>query len=168
MKKLLLTLFLCLCFINVWGISSSSAYMTNSLTNATGNGPIVNIPFNAITFDDTSSFNLSNGQYTAPGTGTLIVTGIIEISNVGPLHKTFAAIIKNVTTSEERYVYAINPYHLQDDVPPTGYSLLPFCETMKCSSGDIFVLQVFVIGGPITVTINGGSKETRLSFNYFN
>lgn len=142
--------------------------MTNDLIKATGNGSIVNVPFDSITFDDSSSFNFSNGSYVAPGDGTLIITGIVEVSNLNSNHATFAVVIYNSTNYEQRYVYAINAYPIQDTVPPNGYSQLPFCETMKCSEGDIFYLQVFVIGGTQTVTINGGNRETRLSFNFFN
>jgi hypothetical protein len=147
---------------------SASAYLTTSLNNATGQNIIVDIPFNAVTFDDATSFNLSNGQYTCAHTGTLIITGIIEVSNVSALQKTLGVILINLTTNEPRYVYAINAYYLQDGVPPSGYSQLPFCETMKCTAGDVFALKVFVIGGTAnTVNIIGGQQETRLSMNLF-
>lgn len=168
MKKIMCALSLslmALCDASV--VVSSSAYMTSNLTNITGSSGIVSVPFNAVTFDDGSCFNTSNGQYVAPGDGTLIITGIIEVSNLSSSHNTFAAIVVNTTTSEQRYVYAINAFPIQDAVPPSGYSQMPFSETMKCSNGDVFVLKVFVIGGTQTVTINGGVAETRLSMNFF-
>lgn len=154
-------------FLEAGVVQSSSAYLTSNLTNATGNGPIVAVPFDAVTFDSGSCFNLSNGEYTAPGNGTLIITGICEISNLSSNHNTWGVYILNVTQSEQRYVFAINPYPIQDTVPPSGYSQLPFSETMRCSQGDVFVLKCFVQGGTQTVTINGGNRETRLSMNFF-
>ncbi len=148
-------------------VSSSSAYLTANLTNATGNGPVVAIPFDAVSFDDASCFNLSNGQYTAPGDGTLIINGVVEIANLSSNHNTLGVVVRNSTRSEQRYMYAINPYPIQDTVPPSGYSQLPYATTMKCTEGDIFILQVFVIGGTQTVNIIGGLAETRFSLNYF-
>lgn len=167
MKKaiLIITFFLFICY-SVSAVISSSAYLTSNLINATGNGPIVYVPFNAVTFDDGNCFNLSNGSYIAPGNGTLIINGEIEVSNVTIDHKTLGILLYNATTSEQRYVYAINPYYLIDSVYP-GYAQIPFSETMKCSTGDIFYLIVFVQGGTQTVTIVGGNRETRLSMNFF-
>lgn len=154
------------CTVNAQLISSS-AYLTSSVNNSTGDGTILYVPFNAVTFDDANCFNLSNGTYVAPANGTLIITGIIEIANVSSTHNTFAVVLSNMTASENRYVYAINPYYLQDTVPPSGYSQLPYCETMKCSEGDVFCVMVFVIGGSKTVNVIGGMQETRLSMNFF-
>lgn len=168
MKKILVLLGVCSSFLcDASVVVSSSAYMTSSLTNATGNGPVVPIPFNAVTFDDGSCFNLTNGQYVAPGDGTLIINGVVEVSNLSSNHNTLGVLILNATSGEQRYVYAINPYPIQDTVPPSGYSQMPYAETMKCSEGDVFVLDVFVLGGTQTVTINGGNRETRLSMNFF-
>ena len=168
MKYIFVLLAIFACSIAQAGVvQSSSAYLTSSLTNATGNGPVVTVPFDAVTFDDGSCFNLSNGHYSATGDGTLLIDGVVEVSNLNSAHATFAVVVKNITTGEQRYMYAINAWPIQDAVPPSGYSQVPYACTMKCSEGDEFVLQVFVIGGTVTVTINGGAAETRFSLNYF-
>jgi hypothetical protein len=160
--------FLALVFpLKLFAVISASAYLTSSLTNCTGNGPLVYIPFNAVTFDDASSFNLSNGSYICSETGTLIINGIVEVSEIASSHTTLAVVVINQTTSEQRYVLCVNPYPILDGVPPHGYYQSSFATTMKCTEGDVFYLVVFVLGGTQTVTINGGQMETRMSYNLF-
>ena len=151
----------------IFGVVSSSAYLLTNLNNSTGDGTFIYVPFNAVSFDDGACFNLSNGHYTAPGDGTLIINGIVEVSKLSSSHQTLAIVVYNQTNSQQRYMYAINPYPLQDSVYP-GYCQLPFATTMKCSAGDVFQLLVFVIGGNKTVDLVGGQAETRLSVNFFN
>lgn len=152
--------------IHLIAVVSSSAYLSHDLIESTGNGTHVSIPFDTISFDDCHGFQ-QDGSYVAPNKGTLIITGIIEVSNLNALHKTLAVIVTNETTNEIRYLYAINPVPLQDGVPPSGYSQVPFALTMKCKKNDRFVMKVAVNGGIQTATIKGGAAETRLEFNFF-
>lgn len=141
-------------------VVSASAYLTNGLVNATGDGTHVWIPFNATVFDIGSNFNLTNGSWVAPSDGIVLINGGIEIYNLSASHNMFEYLIYNQTTTEQRYCTVKNAYV---DRNATGYYMETFSETMQCSQGDVFFLIASVYNGTKTVTITGGTRETRFN-----
>ena len=128
------------------------AYLSTSISNATGDGTNAVIICNSTSVNQSSSYNTSTGVFTAPKAGRYLLQGSIGL---GPLGMTHTSGILNIQfTSLSYQTNALNYFSIRD-----GNSNVVMCfnaqENMNAS--DQLIIGQQVQGSSKTVAILGGS-----------
>ncbi len=134
----------------------SSAFLTTDVPNATGNGAMFAIPYDATIYNDGSAYDTTTFVYTAAKTGKYTFSGTVGIIILNPT-ETQAAIFLQ-TTAQLFQIYTINPFAMSGN----GNLIIPFVKTCQMTAGDTAYVQVGVYGGAsddVTVSANNNTFE---------
>lgn len=143
-------------------IQVCSVYMANNLTNATGDGTSVWIPFDTENFDVGDNFNTSTHRFIAPEDGYYLINGAVEVSNLLSSHSTFSIQVQNETANFQNYTHSFNPYPIASTVGATNYVMFPYATILQMDADDELKVGVRVANGTKVVTVNGGYRESTL------
>ena len=127
----------------------AKAYLSASQTNATGDGTSFLIPFDTVSYDNTSSWNLGTGVYTVPTTGVYFICGALEWLKVSG---TPTEIVLNLTGTKSKTFLLMSPQGSD-----SGTLQLTFSCMDTFTAGNTISLTVQVLGSTKTSTIAGGN-----------
>jgi hypothetical protein len=129
-------------------VSSMLAYKSSGTANATGDGTTVTVVFDTVTYDQHSDYNNTTGAFTAPVTGTYMVSGNVSIQNLGTTTEWTVFVQSTLYTMFCTSNNAVN-------VGNTGLVWLPFSALVRLPAGDFIEIQVQGAGGTKNNTIFG-------------
>lgn len=124
------------------------AQLNASLGNVTGDGTVFQIPCNNVVFDQSSSYNPSNGVFTAPVTGNYLFGASINTQGLTSSMNVY--VLKCMTTAREYRLVEMGAY-----VPSSASQTLQY-------AGCIFARMNADETAYFTIRVAGGSKVVSL------
>lgn len=122
-------------------------YVSSAMSNATGDGTVVTVIFNAQTWQQGSNFNTSTGVFTCPSTGTYLITGQVTLAGLGAGHTACEMNIAGSGGTFTRQVY--NPYAMSEQTLVT----LPICGINQYTASSTIFINIGVFFSTKTVSI---------------
>lgn len=133
-----------------------SAYVSNTITNVTGDGTIYTVIYDTEVVDRNSNYNTANGVFTAPVTSKYLVVFDNLLAQVGAAH---VASQSAVVTSNRNYNTGYcNPYAMSN----SGFTSVGYQKIVDMDAGDTMSITVSVTGGTKVVDIWGGAVYSSL------
>ncbi len=127
------------------------AYLSGNQSNVTGDGTVYTIPFDSTSVNTGSAFNTGTGVFTAPSTGTYLITGTVYLVELASFAGMSSASVDIVATSGSFVVYTVNPSTMNGNATLA----LPFSSIIQMTSGDTAHITIDVGSGTKTVLVGG-------------
>ena len=136
------------------------AYISNNVSNLTGNSTPVNVPFNAVLFDTGSNFNTSNYTFTAPRAGKYAIGWNFQLNGLNSNNVVMIVSVAGKTVCSQ------NPYAIQN-ANTTGLVVNGSILVLLTSSATV-VLELNIEGnGSANVGINGDNSGDQSFFTIY-
>lgn len=129
----------------VFNIISQTNFGSGAVT---GNGTVATLICNTAIINVGTSYNTSNGVFTAPKTGNYFFVTYITLYNLSSSHTDYVISYKNTTTSTTYQVLKINPYALTYS---GGYCGTSVSALIPLVAGDNVICTIKVSGGALSV-----------------
>ena len=143
--------------VNTSGIMTNASqpafhvYQSSTLSNATGDGTTVTVPYNTVKFDNSSSFNTGTYTFTAPITGKYVFGFNVYLNGIVAVNNSMTMILNTTSTS---YQVFVNPYAIQ--ASGTGPLIQYYTACVGMTVGDTAYVQVQVYATTKGVNIQAG------------
>ena len=129
------------------------AYLANNQAGVTGDGTDYQIPFDSVSFDQTSSFTTgASAQFTVPVTGAYMFTGSVSIQGIGAGQTD--ALVHVFSNGVQFQCFRVNPINTIGGTLIMPFSLMP----QRLSSTQVVTFKVQVSGGTKSVQVNGNGS----------
>jgi hypothetical protein len=127
------------------------AYIAANQSNVTGDGTTYHIPFDSLTFDQTSNFTTgSSAVFTAPVTGYYYLAYTVAVSGLTVSMTDF--LLQIVTTANtNQQVVRLSPFTIYN----SSATIFTGSRLCNMSAGDTAYLVLTISGGTKVVTVLG-------------
>jgi len=141
------------------------AYLSSSLTNQTGDGTAVNLPFDATSVNDGGYFDTTAHTFTAPVAGAYLFNTNLYVQNLGAAD-TIGFAQFDINTGALDYIFIDSNFANMRDA--NNNFAVNAGQIIHLAAGDVVVVQCAVIGGAKTVGFAGGAVASGTNFSgYF-
>ncbi len=137
-----------------------SAYLSSPLSNQTGDGTVVTIPFDSTYVNVGSHYNPSNGQFTPSDTGNYLITCTLLLSGVtAAFNQVLARFTTNISGSTDVRFCQVNGTAADATGNQLGAS---GSLILRLTSGSTVQVDVFATTGTKTVGVTFGNFSACL------
>lgn len=128
-----------------------SAYVSATIPNVTGDGTVYPIVFGSVINNVGGVFNVANGRFTAPVTGSYLLCAAVAVTGIGAGHTAAASLI--VTTTASYPFGTINPAV----VAIGGQTTFTNSQIVFMNAGDNAAVAIQVLNSTKTVGVFGNA-----------